>query len=566
VIDEASHSAANLAAQGQNVVGTHQRPKHLWTTGSGYLIAVVATLLGHAVTVAFRNDWPTPSYMFYIPAVAISAWFGGLGPSILAIVMSLALIRINFLGPGWIGPGPVHGVLATAVFLFIGVTIAGTMEALRRSRALADSRSTDLERLNVDITRSATRATKLVDVATALSEANSVDEVANVVLTKGLAVVEAARAVLISVEGDRIKVLGTRGMSPALVAQLGSITRESEVPVVQALRKGGMISIESAEEFRDKYASVIEGFEELADMQTYLATPLVHAGETVGSIALHFKEAAAVGAADRTFTLLLAQAAATALHRARTYDEELEKRRHAETVAQAREDVLGVVAHDLRNPLNLIQMTVELIIDEELPAERRKEMLDIALRAAKQMNRLIDDLLDTIRLQAGRLSLAVEEVSVTTILQQAEETFRPLADSRHVHFEAVVQDGAIVRADPARVSQIVGNLVGNALKFTPAQGSVRLRATPDDKQVVFQVVDDGPGIPPDNMSHLFDNFWQARRNDRRGVGLGLAIAKGLVEAHGGKIWVESKVDQGSTFSFSLPAAHTLGDKTGTVIT
>lgn len=504
--------------------------------------------------------------MFFIPAVAISAWFGGLGPSVLAMAMSLALIRINFFGPGWLGAGPAHGTLAGVVFLAVALTIVITMEALRRARGLADSRAADLERLNADVTRSATRATKLVDVTTALSEANSVDEVTTVVLTKGLAVVEAARAVLISVEGDRLRLLGTRGMSPMLVAQLGTLTRDTEVPVVQALRIGKMISIESAAEFREKYSAVIQGFEELTDMQTYLATPLVHAGETVGSIALHFKEAAAVGASDRTFTLLLAQAAATALHRARTYDAELEKRKHAELVAQAREDVLGVVAHDLRNPLNLIQMTVELIIDEELPVARRKEMLDIALRGAKQMNRLIDDLLDSARMQAGRLSLDVEEVSVGTIMRQAEETFRPLAERRHLHFETTVQDGATVRADPARVSQIVGNLVGNAIKFTPEQGSVKLRATPVDKNVVFQVVDDGPGIPPDNMSHLFDNFWQARKSDRRGVGLGLAIAKGLVEAHGGKIWVESTVDHGTTFSFSLPTVSAPADKNETLTT
>jgi signal transduction histidine kinase len=505
--------------------------------------------------------WPTPSFMFFIPAVAISAWFGGLGPSILATAMSLSLIRINFLGDSWIGPAPRNGTLAGVAFLVVAVTIAVTMEALRRARRLADSHAADLERLNADVTRTATRATKLVDVTTALSEANSVDEVTTVVLTKGLAVVEAARAVLISVDGDRLRLLGTRGMSPTLVAQLGALTRDTEVPVVQALRAGKMISIESAAEFREKYSAVIEGFEELTDMQTYLATPLVHAGETVGSIALHFREAAAVGASDRTFTLLLAQAAATALHRARTYDAELEKRKHAELTAQAREDVLGVVAHDLRNPLNLIQMTVELIIEEELPVARRKEMLDIALRGAKTMNRLIDDLLDSVRMQAGRLSLDVEEVSVGTIMRQAEETFRPLAKKRHVNFETTVQDGATVRADPARVSQIVGNLVGNAIKFTPEKGSVKLRATPVDKNIVFEVVDDGPGIPADNMSHLFDNFWQARKSDRRGVGLGLAIAKGLVEAHGGKIWVESTVDHGSTFSFSLPTVTPLADRT-----
>ena len=445
--------------------------------------------------------------------------------------------------------------ITAVAFVVIAVTLAVIMKAQRRARVLADSHAADVEQLNAQLNRSATRAKRLVEVTTALSEAQSVDEVTAVVLTKGLAVVEAARGVLVSLEGDRLRVLGTRGISPRLEAQLGTISLDTEVPVVHALRKGGMVSVESAEEFREKYGGVYEGFDELADMQTYLATPLVHAGETVGAMALHFKEAAAVGASDRTFTLLLAQAAATALHRARSYDAELDKRRRAEMLAQAREDVLGVVAHDLRNPLNLIQMTVELIIEEELPVERRREMLGIALRAAKQMNRLIEDLLDHVRLQAGRLSLDVEEVSVHTIIQDAEENFRPIAERRHVHFVTTPQDGVSVRADRTRVSQIVGNLIGNAIKFTPEQGSVRLRATPDDKQVVFQVVDDGPGIAPDSMSHLFDNFWQARKSDRRGVGLGLAIAKELVEAHGGKIWVESTVDHGSTFSFSLPAAN-----------
>jgi signal transduction histidine kinase len=429
----------------------------------------------------------------------------------------------------------------------------------------AESHAAELERLNEEIRRVAARATRLLEVTTALSEAQSVEEVAAVVLSKGFAVVEASRGVLVSLEGDHLRLLGTRGVSPTLVAQLELLGLDAEVPVVHAIRKGEMISIESAQEFREKYVALYENFDELADMQTYLSTPLVHAGETVGAISFHFKEAAAVGASDRTFTLLIAQAAATALHRARTYDAELDKRRHAELLAQAREDVLGVVAHDLRNPLNLIQMTAELMIDEVLPLAKRREMLDIALRAAKQMNRLIDDLLDTVRLQAGRLSLDVEEVSVEAIMKQAEETYRPLAQRRHLHFETAAQDGAMVRADPARVSQIVGNLIGNAIKFSREDGSVKLRATSGEKQVVFQVVDDGPGIPPDNMSHLFDNFWQARKNDRRGVGLGLAIVKELVEAHGGKIWVESQVDHGSTFSFSLPSTGGPADRTESTI-
>ena len=422
---------------------------------------------------------------------------------------------------------------------------------LRPQPPSAESHAAELERLNDEIRRVASRATRLLEVTTALSEAQSVEDVTTVVLTQGLAIVEAARGVLVSVEGTRLRLLGARGLSPQLVAQLGDITWDAEIPVVHALKKGEMISVESAEEFREKYGGMFQGFEELADMQTYLATPLVHAGETVGAIALHFKDAAAVGASDRTFTLLLAQATATALHRARTYDAELNKRRSAELLAQAREDVLGVVAHDLRNPLNLIQMTAELMIDEDLPLERRKQMLGIAIRAAKQMNRLIEDLLDAVRLQAGRLSLELEPLSVETIVKQAEEIFRPLAEKRHLRFEAA-DDGGTVRADPTRVSQVVGNLIGNAIKFTPENGSVMLRATCVDKQVEFRVTDDGPGIPPDSVPHLFDSFWQARLSDRRGVGLGLTIAKGIVEAHGGRIWVESAIGAGSTFHFTLP--------------
>ena len=455
--------------------------------------------------------------------------------------------------------------LVAVTLLVVAVTVTIAVESVRRSRALADSQAVELGVANAEIRRITSRASSLLEVTTALSEARSVDEVAEVVLTKGLAMVEAARGVLISVDGDQLRLLGMRGIDAAVEDEVGPLTLDTDIPVVQAVRKGGMISIESAAEFRQKYGGLYKGLKDLPDMQTYLATPLVHAGETVGSISLHFKEAGAVGASDRTFTLLLAQAAAIALHRARSYDAEMDKRRRAELLAQAREDVLGVVAHDLRNPLNLIQMTVELIIDEDLPAERRKEMLAIGLRAAKQMNRLIEDLLDHVRLQAGRLSLDVEDVSVHTIIQDAEETFRPLADRRHVHFETSGNDGVSVRADRIRVSQIVGNLIGNAIKFTPEQGIVKLRATPDDKQVVFQVVDDGPGIAADNISHLFDNFWQARKSDRRGVGLGLAIAKELVEAHGGKIWVESSVDHGSTFSFSLPAASLPADRTETAV-
>ena len=324
--------------------------------------------------------------------------------------------------------------------------------------------------------------------------------------------------------------------------------------MVHALRKGEMISVESAEEFRRLYAGAHEGFAELADMQTYLATPLTHAGETIGAMALHFREAKVLGAADRAFTLLLAQATGTALYRARSYDAEHEKRKHAELVAQAREEVLGVVAHDLRNPLSLIVTTTELLQEEDLEPSRRTQILGIAMRAGKQMNRLIDDLLDTVHIESGKFVMALEDVEVCAILRQAEETFRPIADRRSVKLTASSPGGEIwVRADPLRVSQVLGNLIGNALKFTPENGSVTYGAVLSGSDVEFRVTDNGPGISPEQREHLFEQFWQARKDDKRGVGLGLSIAKGIVDALGGRIWCESAVGSGSTFSFTLPA-------------
>jgi signal transduction histidine kinase len=171
------------------------------------------------------------------------------------------------------------------------------------------------------------------------------------------------------------------------------------------------------------------------------------------------------------------------------------------------------------------------------------------------MNRLIEDLLDTVQLESGKLRLALEDIDVSALFRQTEEVFRPLAIRSHISLVAEPPaEGMRVRADPIRITQALGNLLGNALKFTPEGGEVRFCASSGDGQVVIEVTDTGPGIPPEQAAHLFEHFWQARRNDKRGVGLGLTIAKGIVEAHGGRIWCTSTPGAGSTFSIALPAA------------
>jgi signal transduction histidine kinase len=170
------------------------------------------------------------------------------------------------------------------------------------------------------------------------------------------------------------------------------------------------------------------------------------------------------------------------------------------------------------------------------------------------MSRLIQDLLDASRVQTGQLLLERVVTGPQSILMESLEMLQPLATHADVQLETDVESGLpAVRVDRQRLVQVLSNLVGNALKFTPAGGRILMAAHAHDGGVRFTVSDTGAGIPPEQLPLIFGRFWQAR-SDRRGLGLGLSIAKGIVEAHGGSIWANSEVGVGSTFGFDVPQA------------
>lgn len=230
----------------------------------------------------------------------------------------------------------------------------------------------------------------------------------------------------------------------------------------------------------------------------------------------------------------------------------------AQRATRARDVVLGVVSHDLRNPLSAITMCAHTLRESEpRAAVDRQELATTIYQATEWMQRMIQDLLDVAAIESGRLSIAPRREPVGAILAHVAATFdRPAAERQLSLRVENASEGLDIDGDAERVLQVLANLVGNAVKFTEPGGTITVRATLREHTALFSVTDTGSGIPPEHLPHLFELYWHARRNARnRGSGYGLAIARGLVEAHGGRIWVESVVGKGSTFSFTIPAAR-----------
>jgi len=221
----------------------------------------------------------------------------------------------------------------------------------------------------------------------------------------------------------------------------------------------------------------------------------------------------------------------------------------------ARDDVLGIVAHDLRNPLSSIMMAASAMDRPGSEPDRRdRTPRDIIQRSAKRMNQLIEDLLDVAQLEVGQLKLEPTHLSAADLVREVVTMQTPLAEAENVELRFQVGDDVrAVWADHRRLLQVFENLIGNAIKFSKPGGRIVVRAAPKERNVVFSVSDTGPGIAPEAVAHIFDRFWQAATRERRlGAGLGLQITKGIVEAHGGRIWVESELGRGTTFFFTIP--------------
>lgn len=234
----------------------------------------------------------------------------------------------------------------------------------------------------------------------------------------------------------------------------------------------------------------------------------------------------------------------------------LTERADADADLATREDLMGIVAHDLRGMLSSVLGFAALIAQEEPVGDSGPRIRSHALRIQRsgaRMSRLVNDLVDIASIEAGKLSVTPEVNDPSKVILEAIDSFQTQAQASAVTLQA----GPLTSAPPAsfdaaRILQVLGNLIGNALKFTPRGGRVEVQVEQRDTLLHFSVQDTGMGIPPDKVEGVFARFAQLSGTDHRGSGLGLYIAQCIIEAHGGRIWAESQVGQGSTFCFDLP--------------
>lgn len=251
----------------------------------------------------------------------------------------------------------------------------------------------------------------------------------------------------------------------------------------------------------------------------------------------------------------------------RTNASEHAARAVAEAAVATREELLALVSHDLRNPLNVIVNCAYVLQRTTLggsEGDRVHKSAETILRSTDRMVRLIADLLDLAQIQAGKLAIEQKPQDAEGLIHEGVETLRPLAALKNLKLEGMSSEGLQVHCDRERVLQILSNLVGNAIKFTPPGGTIFVEAIANGQEARFSVRDTGQGISEVELPRIFDRFWQAQSNNHAGIGLGLSIVKGLVEAHGGRPWVESKLGAGTTFFFSLPLGEPVSGEVKTV--
>ncbi len=406
-------------------------------------------------------------------------------------------------------------------------------KALERRRLLSENRRfvTSLQEHRDQLSRLVEEATwrmrTLYEVGKEITSTLDLDRTLNLIMEKSVELTKARGGKLFLLdEGDEMHCRVALGLE------------ESDQTLTET----------NARVLREKRACLHEGQD--PDGNTFIV-PLLQESEIMGTIAVFSAEGRVFSPDDQDLLVGLASQASIAIHNARVYEK-------IQALDKMKSEFVAVVSHEVRTPLTAIKGTLEILGDDGYfdMQEPQKELLDICMTNVERLETLINDILDFSKLESSRLSTHFTEVNVDFVLNSVVVNLGNLAEQKSIQIEAEIEaDLPTVEADELRLSQVLTNLLGNAVKFSDHDSIIATSAMRDGEGVRIDIRDSGIGIAQEDVGKLFTKFRQLDSSSTRtagGTGLGLAISKGIVEEHGGRIWVQSELGEGSTFSVWIP--------------
>ncbi len=508
------------------------------------LDAVVA--IGFISIFSFETGEPWRA-LYLIPVAAAALRFGLVGGAVAGAVMVSATLVIDALGPGLQWKTVFARVL---VGMLSGLVIGRLRDTLNAERSRAELRAAEAERLRdelghrVDVLETANRC------ARALGSSLELDEAFGAFIRELRGLVPFERTAIVLVEGDTATTMGTAGRGAGDVFPPGN-SDPIQGSLLERVLDGKVVvrgDITEREYPADEHLLAL-------GLRSELVTPLLLGARTIGMLSLSRERVDAFSEDEVELIALLGRLVATAVQNIRAYEAERRRVEELAQLSQLRADFVSLVSHELRSPMAAVIGAARTLQDRwrMLTAEQRESFLALIGDETARLAELVGDVLDTSRIEAGTFSYRFEEVDLGRVVDEAIET-AVLAQQE----VSVVASGhgalPAIRGDRTRLRQVLGNLIENAVKYSPEGGEVRVSAAAANGEVRIAVRDAGPGIPRDHQARIFEKFGRVEvpGASKPGTGLGLFIARSIAEAHGGSLDVSSGAEPGSTFTLTLP--------------
>jgi len=523
------------------------------------VVGFVALVFDACVIAAFATiysfEYGSPTRWALIFVVTEAALRYGL---IGALLVPVALFPFLVFAEWWRvhhfhdGPGFIWDrvTFPFGVFLITGAIVGWLVKRLGREAAIADARAREAEALRdelgrrVDILEAANRCGR------ALASSLDLDQAFSAFIRELRALVAFERVTLVLVEKGRAEVIAVAGRGTGRVFPPGS-ARPVAGSVLEEVLEGKLVYRESIDP--PAYPEEVELLS--LGLRSRVLAPLQVGPRTIGMLGLVRAEANAFAPAELELLSLLGRLVATAVQNIRAYEAERSTADELRRLSALRADFVSLVSHELRSPMSAVIGAARTLQGRwrELTPEQREAFLALIGDETSRLARLIDDVLDTSRIEAGTFSFTFSDVDLGELLRDVIAA----AEFAQDEVELTAEVGALppVRGDRERLRQVIQNLVDNAVKYSSAGGRVHVSATADDGHVLIDVADQGPGIPPEDRELIFEKFGRSSSGTAKpGSGLGLFIARSIAEAHGGTLGVDSVPARGSVFRLELPAS------------